>query len=99
GPLSADWLCKHLTSIATAGSRILANLQDITDTARLQMGEQLDLRLETVDLGALVRDVAGSLEAGGPDGAAPVVVDAREAVRTTGDRRQLERVVQNIIGN
>src|SRR5205823_660410 len=40
GPVSVEWLCTHLTSIATAGSRMVANLQEITDTARLQMGEQ-----------------------------------------------------------
>ena len=41
-----------MTAIATAGARLAANLQEITDTAHLQMGEQLDLRLETVDVGA-----------------------------------------------
>ena len=98
-PVSADWLYQHLTSIATAGSRMVANLQEITDTARLQMGEQLDLRMETLDVGVMVRDMVGSMEASGPDGAAPVVVDARDAVLIQGDRLHLERVMQNIIGN
>ena len=98
-PVSADWLYQHLTSIATAGSRMVANLQEITDTARLQMGEQLDLRMETLDVGVMVRDMVGSMEARGPDGAAPVGVDARDAVLIQGDRLHLERVMQNIIGN
>jgi signal transduction histidine kinase len=94
-----EWLRRHMTSIATAGSRMVAQLQELTDTARLQMGELLDLRLETVDVGALVRDVVGSMEAGGPEGGAPVVVEASDGVVIQGDRLQLERVVQNVIGN
>src|SRR5919201_4359687 len=70
--VSAEWLYQHLTSIASAGSRMVAQLQEITDTARLQMGEHLDLRMETVDVGAMVRDVVGGMEARGPEGATPV---------------------------
>src|SRR5205807_9042218 len=98
-PVGADWLYQHLTSIATAGSRMVANLQEITDTARLQMGEQLDLRMETVDVGAMVRDVVGSMEARDAEEGAPVLVDACDAVAIQGDRLHLERVMQNIIGN
>jgi signal transduction histidine kinase len=99
-PVSSDWLHRHLTSITIAGSRMVDHLQEITDTARLQMGEQLDLRLETVDMGAMVRDVVGSMEAGRPEGAAPVVVvNAGDDVVIQGDRLHLERVMQNIIGN
>src|SRR5437764_14317144 len=98
-PVSVGWLHRHLTSIATAGSRMVDHLQEITDTARLEMGEQLDLRMETVNVGALVRDVVGSMDAGGPEGAAPVVVDAGDDVVIQGDRLHLERVMQNIIGN
>jgi signal transduction histidine kinase len=97
-PVSAEWLDKHLTPMTSAGSRMVDHLQEITDTARLQMGEQLDLRMETVDVGALVRDVVGSMDAGRPRGAAPVV-DARDDVVIQGDRLHLERVMQNIIGN
>jgi signal transduction histidine kinase len=98
-PVSSDWLHRHLTSITTAGSRMVDHLQEITDTARLQMGEQLDLRMETVDVGALARDVVGSMDAGRPEGAAPVVVDAGDDVVIQGDRLHLERVMQNIIDN
>jgi signal transduction histidine kinase len=98
-PVDPEWLRRHVTSIATAGSRMVAQLQELTDTARLQMGELLDLRLETVDVDALVRDVVGSMEAGGPEGRAPVVVDASDNVVVQGDRLHLERVMQNILGN
>src|SRR5919204_1613541 len=103
-PVDPEWLRRHVTSITTAGSRMVAQLQEITDTARLQMGEHLDLRMETVDVGALVRDVVASMEARGPEGvspvvAAPVVLDAGDDVVIQGDRLRLERVRQNIIGN
>jgi signal transduction histidine kinase len=98
-PVAPAWLHRHVTSIATAGSRMVAQLQELTDTARLQMGELPDLRMELLDAGALVRDVIGSMEAGGPEGGARVVVDARDGVLIQGDRLQLERVMQNIIGN
>jgi signal transduction histidine kinase len=78
---------------------MVAQLQELTDTARLQMGELLDLRMETVDVAATVRDVVASMEAEGPEGGAPVVVDASDGVVIQGDRLQLERVMQNIIGN
>jgi signal transduction histidine kinase len=98
-PVDAEWLHRHVTSIAIAGSRMVDHLQEITDTARLQIGEQLDLRLETVDVGALVRNVVGSMDASGPERAAPVVVDAGDDVVIQGDRLHLERVMQNIIDN
>jgi signal transduction histidine kinase len=98
-PVDPEWLRRHVTSITTAGSRMVAQLQELTDTARLQMGELLDLRMETVDVAATVRDVVGSMEAEGPAGAAPVVVDASDGVVIQGDRLQLERVMQNVIGN
>ncbi|HKO23444.1 MAG TPA: HAMP domain-containing sensor histidine kinase [Chloroflexota bacterium] len=98
-PVSAEWLYQHLTSIDSAGSRIVDHLQELTDTARLQMSEHLDLRMEPLDAGALVRDVVGSMEAGGPEGDARVVVEASDGVVIQGDRLRLERVMQNIIGN
>jgi signal transduction histidine kinase len=98
-PVDHTWLHRHVTSIGSAGSRMVDYLQEITDTAHLQMGEQLDLRLETVDVAALVRDVVGSMDAGRPEGAAPVVVDAGDDVVIQGDRLHLERVMQNVIGN
>jgi signal transduction histidine kinase len=98
-PVDPEWLHGHVTSIATAGARMVAQLQELTDTARLQMGELLDLRMEPLDVGALVRDVVASMEAGRPEGAAPVVVDASDGAVIQGDRLQLERVMQNIIGN
>jgi signal transduction histidine kinase len=98
-PVDPAWLHRHVTPIATAGSRMVDHLQEITDTARLQIGELLDLRMETLDVGALIRDVVGSMDAGRPEGAAPVVVDASDAVVAQGDRLHLERVMQNIIGN
>jgi signal transduction histidine kinase len=55
--------------------------------------------MEPLDVGALVRDVVASMEAGRPEGAAPVVVDASDGAVVQGDRLQLERVMQNIIGN
>src|SRR5919202_1784267 len=73
-PVDPEWLRRPVPSITTAGSRMVAQLQELTDTTRLQMGELLDLRLEPVDVAATVRDVVGSMEAEGPEGVAPVAV-------------------------
>jgi signal transduction histidine kinase len=63
------------------------------------MGQRLDLRMETVDVGAMVYDVVGSMQVGGPEASASVVVDASDTMVIQGDRLHLERVMQNIIGN
>lgn len=98
--LNAAWLQDRIRATATAGARMHAIVEEITDAAQLQIGHALSLHLAQVDLSAVVRDVVASSFAASPHpGAAPVVVDDSRPTWLLGDRRRLERVVENVIGN
>ncbi len=91
-----DWLCAQTTSMGASARRMGATVEEITDAAQLQMGQRLALHLAPVDVGLLVRTVAGT----NPWGEAPsLVLDASPGVVVEGDRARLERVIQNIVEN
>jgi signal transduction histidine kinase len=70
----------------------------MSDVARLQVGQALDLQREDLDVGALVHLVAA--EYGDEAGTSRVDVHApSEAVPVCGDRVRLLRVLHNLIGN
>ena len=94
------WMHMRLTAVRDAASRMASTVEEITDAAQLQMGGTLALDVGPLDLGALVRAVAGYVAQAGRGGpAVPLVVDAPEGIAIEGDRARLERVVQNIVGN
>jgi len=69
----------------------------IDDLLRLSRVTRAELRIETVDLSELARDVGGDLRRGAPDR----VVDLRiaDGVVVQGDARLLRVVLENLIGN
>jgi len=91
-----DWLRAQTTSMDASARRLGATVEEITDAAQLQMGQRLALHLAPLDVGLLVRTVAGT----NPWGEAPsLVLDASPGVVVEGDRARLERVIQNIVEN
>jgi signal transduction histidine kinase len=76
-----------------------AMLEELLDAARLEVGQALDLRLEPVDVGALIESVAApraaAMELGGP----PVAVAAPAGLVVQADRARLERVLENLLDN
>jgi signal transduction histidine kinase len=78
---------------------MVATVEEITDVAELQIGRRLDLKVQPVDVGEMVRTAVAMVEGSAPRGAAPVVVAASGSVMVAGDGMRLERVLQNVIGN
>jgi signal transduction histidine kinase len=78
---------------------MVATVEEITDVAELQIGRRLDLKVQPVDVGEMVRAAVALVEGSALRGAAPVVVAASSSVVVEGDGMRLERVLQNVIGN
>ncbi|MEA2527826.1 MAG: hypothetical protein QOF73_5053 [Thermomicrobiales bacterium] len=91
-------LGEGLAKIDAAASRMAAQLTELLDVARLQMGEELELQREPVDLVALVRERVGVHQQ--TTRRHEIVVKASErAINGEWDRARLERVFDNLIGN
>src|SRR5919206_2121384 len=98
--LPAEWLADQLDAMGDAAQAMLAAVEGITDAARLQMGRELVLRIDAVDLSALVHTIVHTFnEASAWSGSAPVEASIAEGVLVEGDRARLQRVVENIVGN
>ena len=98
--LPVEWLADQLDAMGDAAQAMLAAVEGITDAARLQMGRELILRVEAVDLSALVRTIVRTFnEASAWSGAAPVEASISDGVLVEGDRARLRRVVENVVGN
>ncbi|HKG27356.1 MAG TPA: ATP-binding protein [Thermomicrobiales bacterium] len=87
-----------LAKIDAAASRMAAQLTELLDVARLQMGEELELLREPFDLVALVRERAGVHQQTTRRHEIIVQTD-RDEVSGEWDRGRLERVFDNLIGN
>ncbi len=103
GALDPDWLRGQLASAVASTRRLLGTVNELSDMARLQAGEALELDRAPVDLGALVRATVEDVAVvGGSQGlaAAPIEIDAPGApVIVEGDEGRLRRVLQNVVGN
>jgi len=97
-PPQQEWVLAQAAAIRAGALRINGMVEELLDVARLQTGQELELRLEPVDVGMVVQDVARA-RTGAADAAAAVVVDAPAGLIVEGDRLRLERVVDNLLGN
>jgi signal transduction histidine kinase len=96
----AAWLSDQMDAMGEAAQAMLEAVEGITDAARLQTGCELNLRVDAVDLSALVRTIVRSFsEASVWSGAALLEASIAEGVLVQGDRARLRRVVENLVDN
>ncbi|HKC75980.1 MAG TPA: HAMP domain-containing sensor histidine kinase [Chloroflexota bacterium] len=96
--LDAGWLDAQMQAIGEAIARLNATIDEMSDVARLQVGQALDLQLEDLDASAVVRAVAAEYNVVAE--APRVAVQApAAAVLVCGDRVRLLRMLHNLIGN
>jgi signal transduction histidine kinase len=98
--IPAPWLSDQVDAMGEAAQAMLDSVEGIIDAARVQMGRELILRIEAVDLSALVRTIVRTFnEARLWAGAAPVEASIADGVLVEGDRARLRRVVENLVSN
>jgi PAS domain S-box-containing protein len=94
----ASELGEGLAKIDAAASRMAAQLTELLDVARLQMGEELELQREPLDLVTLVRERAEAHEQTSRRHDIIITTNTPE-IEGEWDRARLERVMDNLVGN
>jgi signal transduction histidine kinase len=96
--LDGAWLDAQMQAIGAAIARLNATIDEMSDVARLQVGQALDLQLENLDVSAVVRAVAAEYNDVAEAPRVSVWAPAA-AVLVCGDRVRLLRMLHNLIGN
>ena len=93
-----DELIEGLGQIELTATRMWRQVQELLDLARLQVGRELELNWRTVDLGAMVHELAASQQAITDRHQIRLEVDEDRLVGEW-DATRLERVVTNLLSN
>ena len=95
--VESENLVDELRKIELAASRMQTWLDELADAASLEVGKQLQLQTERLDLVVLAREVIGDARGSSTH---TLELDARVSqLCGTWDRRRLERVLSNLISN
>lgn len=92
-----EWLEAGLAGIDAATASMTALVDDMLDLTRLHVGKQLDLKLQAVDLIALVAQTVAIVQR--TTGHAIGLHAAMPALVGQWDRRRLSRIVDNLLTN
>ena len=93
---SIDWLRARVAHIRGATDRMQGMIGELLDAARLQIGEQLELNLRSVDVVEVVRRAVEYVEATGRH----IRLDLdSESIVANVDGARLERVLHNLLSN
>jgi signal transduction histidine kinase len=87
-----------VTAIERSASRMAYQVDELLDVARLQMGQDLALRIEPVDLVALARESAVEFDQRATDHVVRFEGKVTEVIAEV-DRLRIERVVANLLAN
>jgi signal transduction histidine kinase len=99
-PVDRAKVLSHVQALRRAAKRMHASVEELTDVAHLQMGQEISLQHSDVDFGVLVQEAARTVAAayGGQPAMIDVYVPATAAVLYA-DGIRLTRVLENLIGN
>jgi PAS domain S-box-containing protein len=97
GALDRAWLARQTEALCGGAKRLRQIVDELRDMAEVQMDRPLDLRLAPLDVGALVRQVAGA--AGMQVDGGEVRVAIADELPIKGDEARLRTILQNVIGN
>jgi signal transduction histidine kinase len=98
GTVSAKWLDEQMALFQRRLGRFLSALHRILDISRLHTGT-IDLVPEPVDVGELVREVAGGFERELAAARSELTLNLEPALSGTFDRMRLEQIVSNLLSN
>ena len=97
GPMPARYL-DSVETIASSGRHLLDLINDLLDLARIEAGA-IELQTETIDLGSIAHATARMLEPLAAGRGVGLRIEGRQGPRARGDRRAIQQVLINIIGN
>lgn len=97
GPPDRGWLTQQAQALCSGAARLRQMVDELRDMAEVQRGRPLELQLQALDVGVLVRHVAGVTGMRAEPGALQVA--APEGVIVRADAARLRAVLQNVIGN
>lgn len=90
--------CKDLTSIRTAGYRLLSLINDLLELSRLEAGK-VELRVGEFELGDLFEDMASRVRPSIVASGNELLMPALPAGRIVCDAQKLRRVVEGLLSN
>jgi PAS domain S-box-containing protein len=98
GPLTPDQE-RQLRTVQASGRHLLALINDLLDVAKIEAGKS-QIHLETVDFGALLHELVGTLHPQAVAKGLALTLSLPEApLHGESDRRMLSQIVINLVGN
>jgi PAS domain S-box-containing protein len=97
-PVSVEWTRSQLRGVEQRLHRLLETLDRLLDVSRLSTG-RIDLQVEPLDLGAIVRDVVVTLEAELAVARCKLTLSVRGETTGSWDRLRVEQICRNLLSN
>ena len=97
-PVSVEWIQTQLRGIEQRLHRVLETLDRLLDVSRLSSG-RIDLQLESMNLGAVVREMIDDLDAELAVARCKLTLDERQAATGMWDRVRVEQICRNLLSN
>lgn len=98
GPLGSDKYREYCTDIHDSGRYLLNVINDILDMSKIEAG-RMELKRESVNLGAIVTDVTRIISAAAAEKTISVTCETEEGLALSADRRAVKQVLLNLLAN